>query len=168
MSKENCLLLLKWSKLQRFKFWKRLYVHYVAFRKVTEALWTNVHFLKFDGSKYVHSVAFRKTPLIFYFQHWAICNMRCFYNFLTPPLIQRRQEIAIWSFHTHEITDFTACWIFCLSVQERLSLELDHIMTRKKILDILSLIVAIIYMIVCCAIIYGIIIGLKGANDKSI
>lgn len=98
MSKENCLLLLTWSKLQRFKFWKRLYVHYVAFRKVTEALWTFVHFLKFDGSKYVHSVAFRKTPLIFYFQHWAICNMRCFYNFLTPPLIQRRQEIAIMIF----------------------------------------------------------------------
>ena len=103
MSKENCLLLLTWSKLQRFKFWKRLYVHYVAFRKVTEALWTNVHFLKFDGSKYVHSVAFRKTLLIFYFQHWAICNMRGFYNFLTPPLIQRRQEIARCSFHTHEI-----------------------------------------------------------------
>ena len=168
MSKENCLLLLTWSKLQRFKFWKRLYVHYVAFRKVTEALWTIVHFLKFDGSKYVHSVAFRKTPLIFYFQHWAICNMRGFYNFLTPPLIQRRQEIAIMIFSHPWDNRFHSLLNICLSVQERLSLELDNIMNRKKFLDIVSLIVAIIFMIVCSAIVYGIIVGLKGANDKSI
>ena len=91
-----------------------------------------VHFLKFDGSKYVHSVAFRKTPLIFYFQHWAICNMRGFYNFLTPPLIQRRQEIARCSFHTHEITDFTACWIFVCQFKKGCLWNWTTLWTEKK------------------------------------
>ena len=118
---------------QSFETTREKSVHYVAFRKVTDALWTIVHFLKFDGSKYVHSVAFRKTLLIFYFQHWAICNMRGFYNFLTPPLIQRRQEIARCCFHTHEITDFTACWIFVCQFKKGCLWNWTTLWPEKKI-----------------------------------